>query len=161
MPAEHADIAYFLAATGVRITEALQLSGRTSGQIRVDASLTIRQSKTEAGVRTIPLSPETVRRLNKRRAISRFATDADPIFPSSSGTGRSARPADPTRKRASSPTRCVRGGLVDVWRKQAAAPFSSQEKAGVCEARLLVSDLIGEAGRATGLAPAGRPLGNW
>jgi integrase len=87
MPAEHADIDYFLAATGVRITEALHAVWQ---DIRPDEDgcicLTIRQSKTEAGVRTIPLSPETVRRLNKRRAIARFATDADPIFPSSSGT---------------------------------------------------------------------------
>jgi integrase len=40
----------------------------------------------EAGLRTIPLSPETVRRLTKRRAESRYAGDTDPIFPSATGT---------------------------------------------------------------------------
>jgi integrase len=48
--------------------------------------LTIPKAKTPAGVREIPLSPETARRLTKHRAEARFAGDGDPVFPSSVGT---------------------------------------------------------------------------
>lgn len=41
---------------------------------------------TDAGLRTIPLSPETTRRLNRRRAESRFGSAHDLIFASFDGT---------------------------------------------------------------------------
>jgi integrase len=49
-------------------------------------TVTIRKSKTRAGERTIPLSPETARMLTRRRAAAEFKADAAPIFPSESGT---------------------------------------------------------------------------
>ena len=91
MPADNADLAYFLAATGCRISEALTALWRDLGPDEDGRLvLTIPKAKTPAGVRTIPLSPETVRRLTKRRTEARFAADADPIFQSSVGT-----PMDP------------------------------------------------------------------
>lgn len=91
MPAEHADLAYFLAATGCRISEALAARW---GDIAPDAagrpSLTIPKAKTPSGERMIPLSPQTVRQLTRRRAQARDAKDDDAIFPSADGT-----PLDP------------------------------------------------------------------
>jgi integrase len=87
MPIEHSDLCFFLAATGVRISEAL---GARWGDIGPDQDkrivLTIPKAKTDAGLRTIPLSPETVRRLTKSRSLSPYAGDSDPIFPSADGT---------------------------------------------------------------------------
>jgi integrase-like protein len=48
-------------------------------------STALSKSKTRAGERTIPLSPETARMLTRRRAAAKFAADADPIFPSEAG----------------------------------------------------------------------------
>jgi len=91
MPAEHADLAYFIAATGCRISEALAAAW---GDFGPDDDgrivLTIAKSKTEAGLRTIPLSAETVKRLTRRRTESRYGADGAPIFASSAGT-----PVDP------------------------------------------------------------------
>jgi integrase len=87
MPAKHADLAYFITATGCRISEAL---GARWGDIGPDQDgqivVRISEAKTEAGLRAIPLSPETSRRLTKRRAEARHASDDDPIFPSTTGT---------------------------------------------------------------------------
>jgi integrase len=87
MPPEDADLAYFLAATGCRISEALRVrwcdvAPDENGRI----VLAIPKAKTPAGERVIPLSPETARRLTKRRAGATYAADHDPIFPSSAGT---------------------------------------------------------------------------
>jgi integrase len=91
MPPEHADLAYLLATTGCRISEALAARWR---DIAPDAAgrpaLTIPKAKTPSGERTIPLSPQTARRLTKRRADARFAGGDEPLFPSSVGT-----PLDP------------------------------------------------------------------
>lgn len=87
MPAEWADLAYFMAATGCRIGEALAACWQDLGpDDRGRPSLRIPKAKTPAGVRTLPLSPETMRRLTKRRASARFASAGDPIFPSEDGT---------------------------------------------------------------------------
>jgi integrase len=53
--------------------------------------LFIPDSKTDAGVRAVPLSPETNRMLLRRRTSARYASDADPIFPSTFGTSLDAR----------------------------------------------------------------------
>ena len=86
MPPEHADLAYLLAATGLRIGEALAARWMDLGQ-NVDGRpvLTVPKSKTPSGQRVIPLSPETVRRLIHRRANATFGGDADPIFPNGLG----------------------------------------------------------------------------
>ncbi len=95
MPAAHADLAYFLASTGCRISEALAARWE---DIRPDARgrpvLTIPKAKTPSGRRTIPLTPLTARRLTKRRSEARFAADSDPVFPSTTGT-----PLDPNNYR--------------------------------------------------------------
>ncbi len=74
-----------LAATGCRISEAL---GACWGDIERDdegIALRIRKAKTDAGLRSVALSAETVRRLTRRRAESPYAADSDPIFPSRNG----------------------------------------------------------------------------
>ncbi len=84
MPAEHADLAYLLAATGLRISEALALTWADfQGGAEGHPVLVITRSKTEAGERRVPLSPNTVRLLLKRRGDE---SDDAPIFPSSAGT---------------------------------------------------------------------------
>ena len=82
MPPEHADLAYVLAATGLRIGEALAARWTDLGQ-SVDGRpvLTVPKSKTPSGRRVIPLSPETGHRLLRRRSDATFAEDADPMFP--------------------------------------------------------------------------------
>lgn len=87
MPVAHADLAYFLAATGCRISEALAATWRDVGP---DANgrpcLTVAKSKTPSGERVLPLSPHTVRRLTRRRAEADFPGDEHPIFPTDDGT---------------------------------------------------------------------------
>jgi integrase len=87
MPEEHADLAFVMAATGMRISEALSL---TWGDfVRDDAGrpvLTVRRSKTAAGERAVPLSPATVRRLTLRRSEVDHAGDDAPIFATTFGT---------------------------------------------------------------------------
>jgi len=87
MPALHADLCYFLAATGCRISEALAARWHDMG-LNADGRpcLTIPKSKTRAGERVLPLSTETVRRLTKRRAEMRFGDADHPIFASERGT---------------------------------------------------------------------------
>jgi integrase len=86
IPAEHADLVFVLAATGLRISEALNLRWEDLTQVDGRPHLTVTKSKTSAGERTIPLSPGTVRRLTARRSTARFATDSDLVFPSVTGT---------------------------------------------------------------------------
>jgi integrase len=87
MPVEHADLAYFLASTGCRISEALAARWEDIGPDSAGRpALTIPKAKTPSGERTIPLSPLTMRRLTRRRAETAFAADTDPLFPSSTGT---------------------------------------------------------------------------
>lgn len=82
MPADHADLAYFLAATGARISEALSAKWAD-----IDGGVwSVKESKTEAGLREIPLSPETLRRLTVRRSQSAYAAPGAPIFASRAGT---------------------------------------------------------------------------
>lgn len=87
MPADHADLAYLMAATGLRIGEALGLTWadfrRNDGGRPV---LTVCRSKTAAGERSVPLTPETVRRLTARRSEVAHECDDDPIFASVFGT---------------------------------------------------------------------------
>jgi len=91
MPAEHADMTYLMAATGLRIGETLALIW---SDLKLDDDgrpvLTVRTSKTAAGERTIPLSPETMRRLTKRRAEASYNADAAPIFASTVGSALDA-----------------------------------------------------------------------
>lgn len=83
MPAEHADLAYLLAATGLRISEALSLVWDDFSRDDQGPTLTVRKSKTEAGLRTISLSAETDKRLLKRRMANGAL---GPIFASARGT---------------------------------------------------------------------------
>jgi integrase len=86
MPAEDADFACLLAATGMRISEALSLLWSDLGQSSDGRpGLTIRKSKTASGERMLSLSPETARRLVRRRADAKFANDNDAIFPNRFG----------------------------------------------------------------------------
>lgn len=106
MPAEHADFAFFLAVTGLRIGEALRplwadLGRSSDGR----PGLTVTKSKTPSGERMLALSPETFRRLMRRRADAKFAGDHDPIFPNRFGRPMDAhnwrqRVFNPAAKRA-------------------------------------------------------------
>jgi integrase len=85
IPAEHADLVYLLATTAARISEALTLTYAGLGHgdegrpvLRFD------QSKTEAGLRPIPLTPETARMLTRRRAGAHAGPD-DLVFPNAMG----------------------------------------------------------------------------
>jgi integrase len=91
MPADHADLAYLLAATGLRIGEALRARWADLGHDDHGRPvLTIPQSKTRAGERTVPLTAGTLRRLTLRRARA-HAQPADAMFPSDTGTDLDAR----------------------------------------------------------------------
>jgi integrase len=87
IPADHADLAFFLASTGCRISEALNVRWRDVGPDE-DGRPTVRVSvsKTEAGIRSVSLSPEMARRLTKRRSAVRFPAEEDPVFASRTGT---------------------------------------------------------------------------
>lgn len=91
VPAEHADLVYLMAATGLRIGEALALTWRDLGHDEAGRpTLTVRKSKTAAGVRTVPLSVETARRLLQRRNVVEYSGHDAPMFASAFGT-----PLDP------------------------------------------------------------------
>jgi integrase len=85
IPTEHADLTYLLATTGARISEALTVR---YGGIGHDGDgrpvLRFTESKTEAGLHPIPLTPETARMLTRRRSEA-GARDADLIFPNANG----------------------------------------------------------------------------
>lgn len=109
MPAAHAELAYFLASTGVRISEALgarweHLGAAPNGRpvVRIPRDAT----KTDAGERNIPLTPETARMLTRRRAEAIYGAEGDPIFPTEAGT-----PMDDHnyRERAFNPARRAAG----------------------------------------------------
>ena len=81
IPDEHRDLVSFLAYTGVRISEALAATWGELAQEDGAPILRISDSKTDAGVRSVPLAPGFGRELLKRRARAKWPTDADPIFP--------------------------------------------------------------------------------
>jgi integrase len=85
IPDEHRELVSFMAYTGVRISEALAATWGNVGQENAAPALFIPDSKTDAGVRAVPLSPGLNRTLLRRRAGARWATDADPIFPNTLG----------------------------------------------------------------------------
>lgn len=73
-------------AAGCRISEAIGACWRDLELQNGRPVLHIRKSKTLAGVRALPLGSELARRMTARRAAATYAADADPIFPSTSGT---------------------------------------------------------------------------
>jgi integrase len=85
VPADHADLVYLLATTAARISEVLTL---TYGGVGQDADggpvLRFNDSKTEAGLQPIPLTPEAARMLTRRRAATN-ATDDALVFPNAVG----------------------------------------------------------------------------
>lgn len=85
IPAAHADLVQLLTTTGARISEALTVRYSGVGQ---DAEgrpvLRFGESKTEAGLHPIPLTPDTARMLTRRRAEAN-ATAADLVFPNANG----------------------------------------------------------------------------
>ena len=94
IPSEHEDLVFLLASTGLRISEALALTwadfkiADATDLAHADgggAVLTIRTSKTAAGLRSLALSPETARRLVKRRSMVAHNSPASPIFASANG----------------------------------------------------------------------------
>jgi integrase len=91
VPEEHRELTAFMAYTGVRVSEALAAAWADIGQEDGAPALLIPDSKTDAGVRAVPLSPGLNRMLLRRRSAARWATDADPIFPNALGTPIDAR----------------------------------------------------------------------
>jgi integrase len=109
MPAAHRDLAWVLAATGLRISEALGARWGDLGTAPGGGPVlrVVREStKTDAGARLIPLTPDTARMLTRRRSEARYAADGDPIFPSDAGTPMDARSY---RKRVFNPARKAAG----------------------------------------------------
>lgn len=88
IPADHADLVYLLAATGLRIGEALALDWADYGHDEDGPLLTVNTSKTRAGLRTIALSPQTARVLDLRRSRG---DGAGLIFSSTTGGAIDAR----------------------------------------------------------------------
>lgn len=80
IPADHADLAYLMAATGLRISEAFALVWSDFATGNDGPTLTVRESKTAAGRRTIPLAPATAKRLTKRQTATK-ARKADRSSP--------------------------------------------------------------------------------
>jgi integrase len=91
IPEQWRELVWFLAYTGVRISEALAATWGDIGQEHGAPVLFIPDSKTDAGVRAIPLSPDTNRMLLRRRTRAKYSLDGDPIFPSAIGTPLDAR----------------------------------------------------------------------
>lgn len=92
MPAQHADLTYLMAATGLRISEALRLRwADVTTDSRGRPMLNIERAKTQAGDRRVPLTPETARRLTRRRAMLEDATSSSPIFTNAIGGELDAR----------------------------------------------------------------------
>jgi integrase len=133
MPVSHAELAYFLAATGVRISEALgarweHLGTAESGRpiLRIPRDTT----KTDAGERIVPLTPETARMLTRRRATARYSAEGDPIFPSDMGTPMDdhnyrKRVFNPARKAAGVPWATphkLRHGLASLMAERGYSP---------------------------------------
>jgi integrase len=89
MPEEYSDLVFLLARTGLRISEAL---GAMWGDIGQDSGgrivLRVRRdtTKTDAGERAVPLTPETLGRPTRRRTEAGWNRDSDPIFPTATGT---------------------------------------------------------------------------
>jgi integrase len=86
IPEHWRELVWFLSFTGCRISEALHAAWGDVGLENGAPVLLIPDSKTDAGVRTIPLSPDTNRMLLRRRTSAKYASDSDPIFPSAIGT---------------------------------------------------------------------------
>jgi integrase len=80
IPAEHADLAYLMAATGLRISEAFALVWSDFASGNDGPTLTVRESKTDAGRRTIPLAPATAKRQTAEKACK-----TSPIFANEQG----------------------------------------------------------------------------
>jgi integrase len=91
IPGQWRELVWFLAFTGCRIGEALHATWGDVGQENGAPALSVPDSKTDAGVRAIPLSPDTNRMLLRRRMSAKYASDADPIFPSTIGAPLDAR----------------------------------------------------------------------
>jgi integrase len=91
IPEPWRELVWFLAYTGARIGEALAATWGDVGQENGAPVLFVPDSKTDAGVRAVPLSPETNRMLLRRRVQAEYSGDADPIFPSAVGTQLDAR----------------------------------------------------------------------
>jgi integrase len=90
IPADYADLTYLMAATGLRISEAFALVWSDFKMSEAGPTLTVRVSKTDAGRRTIPLSPQTARKLIERQTKA----TAGPIF-----ANRLGRPMDSSNYR--------------------------------------------------------------
>lgn len=121
IPAAFADLTYLIAATGLRISEAFALAWSDFATGKDGPTLTVRESKTEAGRRTIPLSPETGRRLTKRQtAVS--ARKSDPVFANARGRAMDAsnyrrEVFNPASERAGVPwatPHCLRHGMASL-----------------------------------------------
>ena len=85
IPPDHADLALLLARTAARISEALNaVYGGIGQDVDGGPMLSFPKSKTEAGLRPIPLTPDAARMLTRRRARA-GASDDDLIFPNGAG----------------------------------------------------------------------------
>jgi integrase len=86
VPSEWQGFVTILAFTGARISEALAATWGDLAQEDGAPVWGIPDSKTDAGVRSVPLSPGLSRSLTVRRATATYAADGDRIFPSATGT---------------------------------------------------------------------------
>lgn len=146
IPAEYADLTYLMAATGLRIGEALALTWGDLAQSEDGRPvLHVRRSKTAAGLRTVALSPETVRRLTRRRASESYAEDHSPMFASLTGTPLEAhnfrrRVFKPAAKRAGVPwatPHALRHGVASLMAERGYSPAQIAAQLGHADGGIL------------------------
>ena len=157
IPTEHADLAYFLAATGCRISEALSARWQDiEGRV-----WSVNESKTEAGLREIALSAETLRRLTIRRSQSLYQAPSDPIFHTVTGTHidprnwrrRDFNPAARTARIPWATPHKLRHGLASLMANQGYSAVQSRHTFGMLTA---ASRRCAPTSMLTGGKPSGR-----
>jgi integrase len=136
----------FSAATGVRASELYALRWHhidfTAGEVRIETRVDRHRqedtTKTEAGVRTIPLASPILAMLKAWRLGSGYSRDSDLIFPNSRGRYSShsnigTKEFRPARKAAGLPDlnwHALRHFAVSCWIEQGLSPKTVQTFAG-------------------------------
>jgi integrase len=136
----------FAAATGVRASELHALRWRhvdlVKGEVRIETRVDRWKqedtTKTEAGIRTIPLGSATASMLKEWRIQSRYSRDDDLLFPNKWGrfedhSNMSAVQFVPTRERAGLPDlnwHALRHFAISCWIERGLSPKTVQTFAG-------------------------------
>lgn len=82
IPGQHRNLVILIATTGLRISESLRLRW-SDVQLNGDhdSTVRVRVSKTDAGRRTLTITPETTRILRAQRELTDYPEEESPVFP--------------------------------------------------------------------------------